>query len=330
MLASTLAGTAPQIGSTDGSGSAARFYGPYGVAADSVGNVYVADAANFTIRKITPAGAVSTLAGTAGQLGSVDGTGAAARFNYPYGIAIDSARNVYVADSSNHTIRKITPAGVVSTLAGMAGQNGSTDGIGAAARFRYPYGVATDSADNVYVTDAGNDAIRKITPAGVVTTLAGMAQQVGSTDGTGSAARFNLPYGIVTDSAGNLYVSDTDNHAIRKITPAGVVSTLAGTAQQKGSIDGSGNAARFNSPAGIAMDSASNLYVSDTGNHTIRKITSTGVVTTVVGTPGVQGVRLGALPGSINSPNGLVVLPGPGVTLVETDAENSILQVTLP
>src|SRR6267378_1010209 len=156
-----------------------------------------------------PVSSLALFAGDMGGSGNVDGTGAAARFRFPTSVATDSAGNVYVADSSNHTIRKITPAGVVSTLAGTAGLPGSTDATGAAASFNGPFGVATDSAGNVYVADSNNHTIRKITPAGVVSTLAGTAGLTGSTDATGTAARFNYPRGVATDSAGNVYVADT-------------------------------------------------------------------------------------------------------------------------
>ena len=209
----TFAGQGP--GSADGTGSAARFNDPFGVATDSSGNVYVADSINSTIRKITLAGAVTTLAGLAGTGGSADGTGSAARFNFPIGVATDGSGNVYVGDLFNSTIRKITPAGAVTTLAGLAGSRGSADGTGSAARFASPQGVATDSSGNVYVADSDNNTIRKITPAGAVTTLAGLAGSRGSADGTGSAARFNLPRGVATDSSGNVYVADTFNNTIR-------------------------------------------------------------------------------------------------------------------
>jgi sugar lactone lactonase YvrE len=295
-----------------------------------VGNVYVADLSNDTIRKITPDGVASTLAGAAGQVGSTDGTGSDARFKSPNDVATDSAGNVYVADSGNCTIRKITPAGVVSTLAGTAGQVGSSDGSGSAALFNRPTGVATDSAGNVYVADTSNYTIRKITPAGVVSTVAGSAGMPGSSDGSGSAAQFNHPYGIATDSAGNVYVADTYNYTIRKITPAGVVSTLAGSVGTPGSTDGSGSAGLFKYPLGIATDSVGNVYVADTGSNTLRKVTQLGVVTTVVGTPGARGVRLGPLPGSLNGPRRLAVLAGSGITLVAADGENAVLQITLP
>jgi sugar lactone lactonase YvrE len=215
---------------------------------------------------------VSTLAGLAGPYGSADGSGAAARFNHPDGIARDAAGNLYVADAWNDTIRKITRAGEVTTLAGQAGSVGGADGLGAAARFNHPDGIACDAAGNLYVTDFGN-TIRKITLAGKVTTLAGKAGPRDSADGSGAAARFSNPTGIAYDAAGNLYVADTFNSTIRKITPAGEVTTLAGQAGSLGSADGSGAAARFDHPDGVACDAAGNLYVTDTGNNTIRKIT---------------------------------------------------------
>jgi sugar lactone lactonase YvrE len=288
-VVTTMAGSAGQVGSSDGIGSAARFDYPEGVAVDSAGNVYVADQSNDEIRKITPSGVVSTLAGSAGQPGSSDGTGSAARFYEPTGVALDSAGNVYVADKYNDEIRKITPSGVVSTLAGSAGQIGSSNGAGGAARFDDPEGVAVDSAGNVYVADASNDEIRKVTPSGVVTTLAGSAGQSGSSDGTGSAARFYHPTGVAVDSAGNVYVADYYNQEIREVTPSGVVTTLAGSAGQVGSSDGIGSAATFDYPWGVAVDSEGNVYVADAANNEIRKITPSGAVTTLAGSAGQTG-----------------------------------------
>jgi sugar lactone lactonase YvrE len=245
---------------------------PNGVAVDATGNVYIADESNHTIRKFTSGGVVTTLAGTAGSSGSTDGTGSAARFTSPTGVAVDATGNVYVADRANHSIRKITSGGVVTTLAGStAGDTGSSDGTGSAARFYNPAGVAVDVDGTVYVAERGNHTIRKITFDGVVTTLAGTAGSSGSTDGTGSAARFYRPIGVAVDAADNVYVTDGSNHTIRKITSGGVVTTLAGTAGSSGSTDGIGSAAQFYEPAGVAVDAAGNLYVVEPFNYTIRK-----------------------------------------------------------
>jgi hypothetical protein len=328
-VVTTLAGTAGSSGSADGTGAVARFDWPHGVAVDGAGNVFVADTYNNTIRKITPSGVVTTLAGSAAaNRGSADGTGAAARFYWPWGVAVDGAGNVFVADVGNEivggddTIRKITPAGVVTTLAGTVDAYGSSDGTGAAARFYEPQGVAVDVAGNVFVADHGNNTIRKITPSGVVTTFAGTAGSSGSADGTGAAARFNGPQGVAVDVAGNVFVADSGNHTIRKVAPSGVVTTLAGSAEaDPGSADGTGAAARFNSPAGVAVDGSGNVFVADSGNNAIRKISISGVVTTIVGVaaPASAGNFPGPLPASIVSPRGVAI-----------DSSTGKLYITLP
>jgi hypothetical protein len=284
-------------GSTNGLGTTARFNHPAGLATDLSGNIYVADTENSTIRKITPDGNVSTLAGFAGNFGSADGTGTNAHFGGPQALAANSAGQLFVADSANSTIRKITSGGTVSTFAGAAGSFNSFDGTGSGAQFYHPEGVATDPAGNVYVADTWNHTIRKITPAGVVTTLAGLAGNFGAADGTNSKARFNRPTGLAVDSATNLFVADSLNHTIRKITPVGTVSTIAGLAGVWGSTDGTNNAARFYLPEGVGTDANGNLFVTDSGNQTLRKISLNGtnwVVTTVAGLSGFAGSANGA------------------------------------
>jgi sugar lactone lactonase YvrE len=328
---STLAGLAPATGSTDGTGSAARFNGPFGVAVDSAGNTYVADKNNHTIRKITSAGVVSTLAGSAGIPGAVDGPGSAARFRSPGGVAVDGSGNVYVADTGNHTIRKITPAGVVGPLAGMVGVQGQTDGTGSAARFNSPQGVAVDGSGNVYVADSSNCTIRKITSTGVVSTPAGTALSCTFADGTGGVARFSLPQSIASDASGNLYVADTLNQTIRKVVLSGslgTVSTLAGSAGMASFADGVGNVARFNTPQGVAVDGAGNLYVADSFNHSIRKVTpsgAVGAVTTIAGRPTSLGAFPGPLPASLYFPQGIALTPAGDLIVTSSD---SVLQVT--
>jgi sugar lactone lactonase YvrE len=276
----TLAGSAGQKGAVDKVGSEARFFSPTGVAVDAQGNIFVADFTNHTIRRITAMGAVSTLAGTARQPGVVDKVGAEARFNCPAGLAVDAQNNLFVADSENHTIRKITPEGAVSTLAGAPGQQGSADGQGAEARFNQPRGVAVDTKGNVFVADLGNHTIRKITPEGVVSTLAGAAGQADAIDKPGAEARFWQPTGVAVDAKGNVFVADFGNNRIRKITPTGAVSTLAGAANQPGGFTG---------PAAIAVDTSGIIFVADSGNHTIRKISLDGAVSTLAGTAGAPG-----------------------------------------
>lgn len=273
----------------DGTGTAAGFYQPDGICADGTGNLYVADTANNKIRKISPEGVVTTLAGT-GNGALTDGAPSVASFNYPNGITIDANGNLYVTDLFGAAVRKVTTSGVVSTLAG-GGQAGDWDGTGQFASFSYPRGIVADANANLYVADSGNHSIRKVTPGGVVTTFVGGGTS-GLTDATGIAAKFKTPTGIAIDANGNLYVADTFNHAIRKVTPAGVVTTLAGNGAS-GFADGTGNAVRFNRPKGMSIDANGNLYVADSYNNRIRKITPTGVVTTVLG----QGQKFGFMPG---------------------------------
>jgi sugar lactone lactonase YvrE len=293
-------------GFADGNASAARFNIVSGVVKDAAGNLFVCDRDNHRIRKITPQGVVSTFAG--GTMGYADGTGSAARFNQPYCITIDGAGNLYVGDRINHSIRKITTAGVVTTLAGN-GTSGDATGTGSAARFNEPIGIVSDAAGTLYVADYINAKIKKVTPAGVVTTyqnivafglaldaagnlygtgyynhyvykysstgaysvVAGSNGASGNLDGTGTAAQFNFPSGITVDANGNLYVCDAMNHRIRKITAAGVVTTLAGN--DPGVMDGIGSGASFDTPLGICSDFANNVvYVADFNNNRIRKL----------------------------------------------------------
>jgi sugar lactone lactonase YvrE len=282
------------VGSTDGSASTAKFHigdsaatlGSMTLGIDSSGNIYFADTMNCTIRKITPSGTVTTIAGAPSAQDSIDGPGASARFNVPGGVAVDSSGNIFVADSGNDTIRKITPDGTVTTFAGTARAFGNTDGTGAAARFTNPSGIAVDAAGNLYVTDSANHTIRKITPSGIVTTLAGSPGNAGTADGGATQARFRNPCGIAVDASGNVYVADTGNHAIRKVTPSGTVTTIAGMGGVSGSADGTGTSARFFEPYGLTVSSTGIVYISDSSNDTIRA----GVPATGSGSLQITGV----------------------------------------
>ena len=348
---------------------------------DGAGNVYMADSANHTIRKVTQSGVVTTLAGSPGVSGSTDGTGNAARFYYPDGVAVDASGNVYVADTYNHTIRKVTPAGVVTTIGGDI--IGSNDGIGSAACFYQPSGIAVDSAGFLYVADGSNRRISKgslmplptistvsplptgtskqaysqiltatggapsyswaiaagnlpagltLNSSGVIsgtatvagtanfiaqvtgsdtlfstkaftltvvecsyfwTNFAGQPSSSGSFNGTGTAARFYGSSGVAVDGSGTVYVADEKNHTIRKVTTGGIVSTLAGSPLVSGTSNGVGSTARFNRPTSVAVDGSGTVYVADSSNFTIRKMTPAGMVTTIGGNARTGGSRDG-------------------------------------
>ncbi|MDB5134304.1 MAG: hypothetical protein JWP37_907 [Mucilaginibacter sp.] len=259
--------TLPDNGAASGG---THYFSPSGLAIDKGGNFYINYTSDDVIRKVNPGATQGAIfAGNYRQTGALDGLGALATFNFANGLAIDAEGNIYVADSGNNLIRKITPQGNVTTLVG-SGLTGSADGTGKAASFNFPIALTVDAAGNVYVADRGGNLIRKITSGGIVTTFAGSGHQ-GDSDGTGKAASFGDPSGIAIDSKGSLFVTDSDYGIIRKIDPSGKVTTIAGNTGQ-GADDGPGPIASFNDPIGIVIDKNDVIYVNDFGNNLIRKI----------------------------------------------------------
>jgi sugar lactone lactonase YvrE len=367
---STLTGVS-SIGSNDGPGAAARFYAPSAIACDASGNLYVTDEVNDTIRKITPAGIVSTLAGTAGVRGGNDGTSADAQFINPTGIAVDAAGNVFVADKINVSVRKISPAGVVTTLAGVAGQRGTTDGTRDVARLGILGGAAIDATGNIYVGEWVSNTVRKIAPNGTVTTIAGQAGVYGTADGVGTAATFMFPYSVALDANGNIWVGDligslrkiapdgtvttiipssaghqtitalaiasndtlyfaTGRHTIHRRSTDGTVTLIAGAADVRGSTDGPGTTARFSSPFGLTLDSTGNLFVADRDNNTIRKITAEGTVSTIAGLApdNAAGMSDGSLSAARFSALGQVAATAAGELYVADTVNSTIRKVS--
>ncbi len=266
-MVTTLAGSGKD-GSADGKGSSASFFSPSAITTGADGNVYVADTQNSLIRKITPDGVVTTIAGRLDP-NKVTDPNSLQRMDKPYGIAVGKDGAVYFTDWGKNLVRKINPKGEISIIAGN-GDPGAKDGTGVLASFYIPEGIAVDEKDNLYVADSYNNMIRKISPQGVVTTLAGKKAK-GHKDGKGAAASFLKPCGIAVDKKGNVYVADVGNNKIRKITPDGMVTTLAGTGK-RGSANVPANKASFCIPNGVAVDNAGNVYVADYQNNLIRKI----------------------------------------------------------
>jgi sugar lactone lactonase YvrE len=285
---STLAGDGTR-GFRNGAGNVAQFQDAFGLKVDRLGNIFVADGSNNRIRKITPAGIVSTVAGN-GNIGMVNGPADNAQFNYPHGLAIDAVGNIYVADAGNNMIRKITPAGVVSTVAGN-GNAGYVNGAGNVAEFFFPADITIDNNGNLYVADGANRRIRKIAPDGTVSSF--------------GDAVFGFPEQLAIDPQNNLYVADAGSHVIRKMTPGAVTSIVAGTSIL-GYEDGPAASAKFINPEGVAIDVFGNLFVGDLGNAAIRRITPAGVVSTIAG--GVRGFAEGVPPNAkFFEPSGVAV-----------------------
>jgi sugar lactone lactonase YvrE len=288
-VVSTFAGAVGQRGGVDGPAGSARFWYPQGLALDKNGNLYVADTGGYAIRKVTADGTVSTFAGTLGSSGSADGIGTAARFTLPTGIAIDSTDNLFVTDWGDHTIRKISPEGAVTTFAGVARWSGNRNGNRTEARLNYPYGIATDFAGNVYFSQSAGTIISKISATGIVSTMAGSGS-FGALDATGTQASFEEALHLVADSGGNVFVADAGNGLVRKISPAGVVTTLAGLIDAPGSADGIGDNARFVQPTALALDSAGALYV---GDGTVLRKGQQARAPTITSQPQSQTVSVG-------------------------------------
>ena len=322
----TFVGRAGNTNGGDGVGTNAFFNQPVGGDMDAGGNFYVADEYNNAIRKVTPDGTVTTFAGKLGVAGTADGTAGAARFTQPTNLIFDKNGNIYVADTFGHTIRRITPAGVVTTLAGLGGHPGSNDGSGTSARFNEPNGIGYDPTDDVlYVADGQNGAIRKVTMSGTVTTVAG-----------GGTSPGQLFYGVEQVAVGpshRLYVCDAWASTIWTMdTNGGNRSILAGPGAGNawptgsGTNDGTGTAARFSFPESLWLDAAGDTFVADYDNSTIRKITPGGVVTTVGGRPGVIGTADGTNTAALfNLEEGIFV--DPYGNLYVSDTQSSTIRI---
>lgn len=320
-----VSGASGEAGHQDGTGGVARFNDPMGLARDAQGNLYICDARNHVIRKIAPGGVVTTVAGKPGESGAVNGVGSAARFHFPADIAVSPGGVLYVADSGNHCIRAITANGTVTTLAGDLGNSDDVnlsygaitsvpaqlDGIGAAAHFNSPSGIAYSPAGYLFVSDTGNQTIRRVSLNGAVTTVAGKAGSWGFADGSGSAARFSSPMGLCLGADLNLYIADSDNHAIRCMTPLGVVSTFAGNPLEAGFKPGPRLQARFLEPTDVVAHPKGGFIICEAFGNALFRLSADGNVSLFAGDPQTG-------PKSLAHPNSAACDPDGNVYVVDT------------
>lgn len=346
----TFAGTG--YGATTGTGNytgdggaadAATFYHPAGIASDGYSNLYIADQLNHVVRKINYTGTITTVAGsgTAGNSGDL-GNASLARLSDPTGVAVDGAENVYIADYSSNVVRKVNSAGVITTVAGTGAAGYSGDGGPAvAAKLNAPYSVALDAAGNLYIADANNNVIRKVDASGVITTIAGNGFGAGlglghggnsGDGGIATNAQLNFPRGVAVDNSGNVYIADAVNNVIREVNTSNIISTVAGNGRAGNSGDG-GNAvaASLNAPAGVAVNSHGDIYISDQGNNVVRKVNSSGVISAFagMGTPGYSGDGGPAPLAQLNAPTSVAV-DGSGFVYIADNGNNVIRLVAYP
>jgi sugar lactone lactonase YvrE len=314
LMIDTVAGTGTAGYSGDGGPAiAASLYTPYGVAVDNSGNIYIADTFNHRVRKVNASGIITTVAGngTAGYSGD-GGAATAAKLNEPFRVAVDSSGNIYIADTYNYRVRKVNTSGIITTVAGngTAGYSGD-GGVATAANISYPVGITVDSSGNIYITDLDNYRVRKINTSGIITTVAGNGTAGYSGDGgAATAAKLNRSFGVTIDNSGNIYIADTYNYRIRKVNTSGIITTVAGNGTAGYSGDGgAATAAKLNYPREIGLDSSGNIYIADQGNNRVRKVNTSGIITTVAGngTAGYSGDGGAATSASLRTPTGVAI-----------------------
>jgi len=307
-----------------GAATAAELNAPHGVAVDASGNVYIADESNQRIRKVNTSGIISTIAGNGTGAYSGDGGAAtAAQIYNPYGVAVDASGNVYIADESNHRIRKVNTSGIISTIAGNGtGAYSGDGGAATAAELHFPNGVVVDASGNLYIADTYNYRIRKVNTAGIITTIAGNGIGAYSGDGgAATAAELHYPTNLTIDASGNMYIADFNNYRIRKVSTSGFISTIAGNGNLGYSGDGgAATAAELGVTEGVTVDAAGNVYFADSKNNCIRKISTSGIISTIAGNgaPGYSGDGGSATAAELYYPYGVVIDASGNVYFADT------------
>ncbi len=294
-IITTVAGTgAAGFGGDGTAATLATMNQPYGITVDNSGNIYFSDGENHRVRKINTAGIITTIAGTGATTSGGDGGQATdAQVGWPAGIAIDNSGNIYITESENHCVRKVSPSGIITTIAGtgMAGYSGN-NGPAIAAKLDQPHGIALDATGNIYVVENNNDCVRKIDVSGTITTFAGGSNGYSGDNGPASAAKFRKPIGIAINSTGYIYIADVSNHCVREIDPSGIIHTVAGTGTLGFYGDGgNATAAKLSNPTGVAIDAYNNVYIADWGNDRVRTFRSSVSIEKVSNNIGLMNVH---------------------------------------
>ena len=326
-IITTVAGTGTAGYSGDGGpATSAQLYDCYGVTLDGSGNMYIADWYNNRIRKVSPSGIITTVAGTgtAGYSGD-GGPATSAQLYDPYSVAVDGSGNLFIADEFNYRVRKVSPSGTITTVAGTGVYGYSGDGGPAtSAQIYFPHGIVLDGSGNLYFSDSYNHRIRKVSSSGIITTVAGTGTAGYSGDGgPATSAQLNTPHGVALDGSGNLYIGDYSNNRVRKVSPSGIITSVAGTGAAGYSGDGGpATSAQLYYPDGVFMDGSGNIYIADESNHRVRKVSPSGIIATVAGngTRGYSGDGGPPTNASFTFPSA-VVLDGSG-NLYIADSEN--------
>jgi DNA-binding beta-propeller fold protein YncE len=283
---SVFAGTGTDGAPTAGPATSSNLNGPTGVAVDSSGNVYIADNSNHRIEKVTPSGTLSVFAGTGTKGAPTAGPATSSNLNDPTGVAVDSSGNVYIADQSGKRVVKVKPDGTLSVFAGTGTAGAPTAGPATSSNLNNPAGVAVDSSGNVYIADKSNNLVEKVTPDGTLSVFAGTGTQGSPTPGVATSSKLYGPTGVAVDSSGNVYIADRSNELVLKVTPSGTLSVFAGTGTQGAPIAGPATSSNLNHAFGVAVDSSGNVYIVDSGNNLVEKVTNAHADTTAPSTPG--------------------------------------------
>ncbi|MCX6396057.1 MAG: PxKF domain-containing protein [Propionibacteriales bacterium] len=303
-----VAGTGTAGAPTAGPATSSNLFNPYGVAVDGSGNVYIADTVNNRVEKVTPGGQLSVIAGTGDTGAPTEGPATSSNLDLPIGVAVDGSGNVYIADYGNNRVEQVTPGGQLSVIAGTSSQGAPTAGPATSSNLNSPAGVAVDGSGNVYIADQGNHRVEQVTPGGQLSVIAGTGVAGAPTAGPATSSNLDNPTGVVVDGTGNVYIADGRNNQVEKVTPGGQLSVIAGTGAAGAPTAGPATSSNLRTPFGVAVDGSGNVYIADTSNHRVEKVTPGGQLSVIAGTGAAGAPTAGpATSSNLSYPTGVAV-----------------------